>query len=173
MFAANPKKIILSATLTLSFIITSCQGKNIPTEAPEKDLLAKILARGTIVVATDPAYPPQSELIAGATRVANTKCSANEYTSAEIDGYDVATAVEVAKRLGVEACFVTPPWSRIISGRWDGRWDISIGSMGITPERLKVLYFTQPYTAGPSVLFVNKDNTSFSKPGDLSGKRGR
>lgn len=171
MFTNNLKQILISMIVTMSLILTGCAGKNIPTAAPENDLLAKILARGTIVIATDPGYPPQSESVPGATRTANTKCAPNESTANEFTGFDIATAVEIAKRLGVEACFVTPQWSQIISGNWDGRWDISVGSMTITEERLKVLYFSQPYYATPAAVFVHKDNTSFSTPGDLGGKR--
>jgi polar amino acid transport system substrate-binding protein len=173
MLANKLTKVAILYLTVLSIALTSCGGGSAATktQAPANDLLVKILARGTIVVATDPAYPPQSERIAGAKRAANTKCAENEYTAAEFDGYDVASAMEVAKRLGVEACFVTPQWGEIISGSWAGRWDLSSGSMVITPERLKVLYFTQPYAAGFNVIFVHKDNVSFAKPSDLSGKR--
>jgi len=171
MFANKFTKAVVFLTV-LSVALTSCGGASTKTQAPAKnDLLEKILARGTLVVATDPAYPPQSELIAGATRAANTKCAPNEYTAAEFTGFDAAAATEVAKRLGVEACFVTPAWSQLIVGNWDGRWDISAGSMALTPDRLSSLYFTQPYYATPATMFVHKDNVSFSQPSDLSGKR--
>lgn len=67
--------------------------------------------RGTLVVATDPAYPPQSELKPGATCAVNTKCAPTEYTANEFTGFDVDMAVEIARWLGVEPCFVTPPWT--------------------------------------------------------------
>lgn len=139
--------------------------------ASSNNLLDKILARGTLVIATDPGYPPQSQLKEEALRPDNTKCAPTEYTSAELTGFDVEIAVEIANRLGVEPCFVTPPWTQITAGNWDSRWDISIGSMAITPERMELLYFTQPYYATPATLFVHKDNTIFTKPEDLSGKR--
>lgn len=86
-------------------------------------------------------------------------------------GFDVGTAVEIARRLNVEPCFVTPPWTQLTAGNWDDRWDISVGSMAITPERMEVLYFTQPYYATPAALFVHQDNSTFSRAEDLSGKR--
>jgi hypothetical protein len=43
-----------------------------PTSAP--DYLSDILQRGTLVVSTDPAYPPQSELVENTSRPADTKC---------------------------------------------------------------------------------------------------
>lgn len=167
----NLKKMIIPLMISISLMLAGCGKNSVPTSMAANDLLAKILTRGTIVIATDAGYPPQSESVPGATRAANTKCAPNESTANEFTGFDIATAVEIAKRLGVEPCFVTPQWSQIISGNWDGRWDISVGSMTITEERMKALYFSQPYYATPAAFFVHKDNTSFSKPSDLSGKR--
>lgn len=154
-----------------SIVAVGCSKK--PTEMPRvtEDLLDRILARGTLVIATDPAYPPQSELIPGAERFPGSKCTPTEYTRDELTGFDVDTAIEIAQRLGVEPCFVTPPWTQLTAGNWDGRWDISVGSMAITPDRMETLYFTQPYYATPAALFVHIDNQTFKEPKDLSGKR--
>jgi len=158
--------------IATAVLLAGCGGaKPTPEPTPANDLLAKITARGTLVISTDPAYPPQSELIEGATRAADTKCAPTEYTADELTGFDVDTAAEIARRLGVEPCFVTPPWTQLTAGNWDDRWDISVGSMAITPERMEVLYFTQPYYATSAALFVHQDNTTFSQPSDLSGKR--
>jgi len=161
--------VILITVFTLS---GGCSGE-VPTvkTPPASDLLGKIQARGTLIIATDPAYPPQSELIAGASRPADSKCSPTEYTAVELTGFDVETAVAIARHLGVEPCFVTPPWTQLTAGNWDGRWDLSVGSMAITPDRMEALYFTQPYYATPAALFVHRDNTSYVEPADLSGKR--
>ena len=156
----------------VSALLAGCGGAKPALEpTPPNDLLAKITMRGTLVVATDPAYPPQSELRSGATRTTDTKCAPTEYTADEFTGFDVDSAVEIARRLGVEPCFVTPPWTQLTAGNWDDRWDISVGSMAITPERMEMLYFTQPYYATPAALFVHQDNVTFSRPSDLSGKR--
>jgi len=168
------KKIVAGSKLLVLaiLVLVGCSGETDTTElVSSSDLLEKILARGTLVIATDPAYPPQSELIEGSTRAPNSKCAPTEYTAGELTGFDVDTAQEISLRLGVEPCFVTPPWTQLTAGNWDGRWDISVGSMAITPERMELLYFTQPYYATPAALFVHQDNTSFTKPGDLSGKR--
>lgn len=149
------------------------------TEAPAEsgeaaaagDLLADIQARGVLRISTDPAYPPQSELVAEPAPVEGSKCSGEERTAAEFTGFDIETAVEVAKRLGVEPCFVTPDWTLITGGSWAGRWDISVGSMTITPERMEKLYFSQPYYTTPAAFFVHAENSSLATPADLSGKK--
>jgi len=135
------------------------------------DLLADILNRGVLRISTDPAYPPQSELVADAAPPADTKCSGDEKPANQFTGFDIDTAAEIAKRLGVEVCFVTPDWTLITAGGWAGRWDLSIGSMTITPERMEKLYFTQPYYTTPAAFFVHQDNTTFTQPSDLSGKK--
>lgn len=135
------------------------------------DKLDEVLSRGRMIIATDAAYPPNSEQVPGAVRKAGTRCGRSEFTADEFTGYNIAVATEVARRLGVEPCFVTPTRTEIISGSWTDRWDIHIGSMAITQERMKVLRFTQPYYAGPVSLFVNANNTAFHDARDLSGKK--
>jgi len=135
------------------------------------DLLADIMARGVLRISTDPAYPPQSELDPTAQPASDTKFSGDERQALEFKGFDIDVAAEIAKRLGVEPCFVTPDWTLITGGSWSGRWDLSVGSMTITPERMQKLYFSQPYYTTPAAFFVHKDNTTLTQPSDLSGKK--
>ena len=158
---------VLPLMLILSMLLGSCQA----APAPASDKLGEIMARGTLLISTDPAYPPQSELVEDAQRPASTKCTSDQRTSAELRGFDIDVAIEIAKRLGVEPCFTTPDWTLIVAGQWADRWDISVGSMTITPERMENLYFTQPYYTTPAAFFVHKDNTTFTQPSDLSGKK--
>lgn len=160
--------ITISVILIFTWVLAACAPA---TPTPVTNKLDQILARGTLVISTDPAYPPQSQLVEGASRAANTKCTSDQHTANELSGFDIDTAVAVAKALGVEPCFFTPDWTLIIGGKWSDRWDISIGSMSITPERMQVLYFTQPYYTTPAAFFVHKDNTTLKQPSDLSGKK--
>jgi polar amino acid transport system substrate-binding protein len=165
------KKITLALAfiVALSLILAACGGGAAPAEA--KDKLEEITNRGTLIVSSDPAYPPQSELVENATRKADTKCASDQRTVGELTGFDIDTAAEIAKRLGVEVCFVTPDWTLITGGNWADRWDVSVGSMTITPERMDKLYFSQPYYTTPAAFFVHQDNTTFTQPADLSGKK--
>jgi len=137
---------------------------------PSTDKLAQILARGTLILSTDPAYAPQSYRVKGVARLAKTKCAANQLTGNQMAGYDVDTSKLVAQALGVEPCFVTPTWSEQISGHWGDRWDIGFVSMGITRERMTRLYFTQPYSAEAERFFV-RTSSSVESVQQLSGKR--
>ncbi len=122
------------------------------TAAPS-GLLEAIKARGVMKVSTDPNYKPQSFL--------------NDQN--QLDGFDIDVAKEVAKRLGVQVGFETPAWDIIVAGNWGGRWDVSIGSMTITPEREKVLYFSTPYYYTPAQFAVAKDSPIQSVD-EFSGK---
>jgi len=160
----------IALCLTILMILTACAPATVvPT--PQNDKLAEVLVRGTLVVATDADYAPQSKLLENSMPNLNTKCSPTQYTANQMVGFDVDVAVEVARQLGVEPCFVTPPWSQLVGGNWGDNWDIHVGSAAITFDRMKVLYFSQPYYATPTIILIHKDNVTFKKPEDLSGKR--
>lgn len=129
------------------------------------------MARGTLVIATDADYEPQSKLLLNSSPDPNTKCSPTQYTANQMTGFDVDVAIAIARHLGVEPCFVTPPWSQLVAGNWGDNWDIHVGSVAITFDRMRFLYFSQPYYATPTVILVHQDNVTFKKPEDLSGKR--
>ena len=120
------------------------------------DLLAEICSRGVLTVSTDPAYPPQSKYLP----------KEDKY-----EGFDIDVATEIADRLGVDIAWETPSWDVITAGGWNGRWDLSVGSMTITNDRQEVLDFTEPYYYTPAVVVVNADNTDISDLStDLDGK---
>jgi polar amino acid transport system substrate-binding protein len=133
----------------LSMVLSACGGA-----APKQDdLLSQVKARGVLRVSTDPNYAPQSFL--------------NE--KGDLDGFDIEVAKEIAKRMGVKIEFVTPDWDLITSGNWGGRWDLSVGSMTITPDRKKALYFTSPYYYTPA-QFAAPADAGITKAEDFVGK---
>ena len=140
------------------------------TADPAKDKLAQILARGTLVEYFEDDYPPQSIKVKGATRPADTKCADNQLTAAEVTGYDNEVPKLVAKKLGVEACFVEPTWTEVTAGNWGDRWDIAYGSGSINEDRMQRLYMTQPYYAVPNGYFVAK-RSKYRNAADLDGKK--
>src|SRR5512137_211277 len=71
-----------------------------PVSSPQNDKLAEILARGRIIIATDSSYPPNSEVVANASRIAGTRCAPAEYTASQLRGYNVAVAEGIARQLG-------------------------------------------------------------------------
>lgn len=117
------------------------------------EVLDRVTSTKVLTVATDANFAPQSFL--------------NDKN--EMDGFDINIAQEIAKRLGAKAKFITPDWAVITSGHWNGRWDISVGSMAPTKKRSEVLTFPAVYNYSPAVFAVHKD----SKIQDLSGLNGK
>lgn len=89
----------------------------------------------------------------------------------ELAGFDVDVARAFAARLKVALKLATPGWETIVSGRWQGRWDICICSMSPTDERARVLSFPVRYYSSPAVLTVHKDEQHIKSAADISGKR--
>lgn len=156
---------------TGNMLLNACASASFESTTQPIDKLTEILARGTLVIATDADYAPQSRLLTNALPSVGTKCESTQYTADQFTGFDADVAKEVAGRLGVEPCFVTPPWSQLVAGNWGDNWDVHVGSVAITYERMSDLYFSQPYYATPTIILVNKDNTTLKRAEDLSGKR--
>lgn len=142
---------VLTLMLTLAFSVSACGG----SDESANDLLASIEEKGVLTISTDPAYPPQSEL--------------NEDTG-QYEGFDIDVGTEIAKRMGVDITWKDVAWDTITAGNWNGRFDVSVGSMTITPERAEVLHFSPPYYYTPASIAVNKDNTTITTATDLDGK---
>jgi len=156
--------LFVCAALAASLLLAACS-----SPAAATDYLAKIKQRGYITVSTDPNYAPQSVLKQGGTRTAGTKCPSDQFTGGELEGFDIDTALELGKRLGVETCFATPEWDSITAGNWGDRWDISVGSMTITTARQKVLDFTTPYYYTPAQMAAARD-AGITSLDQLAGK---
>ncbi len=142
--------IAAASLLMLTLAATPAAAQDEATEADGH--LARILEAGVIRMSTDPAYPPQSELVNG-----------------EIVGFDIDVGREIATRLGVELTLETPDWALVSAGSWSDRWDFSVGSMTITSTRQDVLDFTQPYYYTPAQMAVHVD-TGISSVDGLAGK---
>ena len=108
-----------------------------------------------MVMSTDAEYPPQSSL----------------NSAGELEGFDIDVGREIAERLGVDIEFVTPGWEVITAGQWNGRWDVSVGSMTPTEARAAVLDFPAVYYYTPAALAVHEDNGTITVPGEASGRR--
>lgn len=119
------------------------------------ETLDRVMSSKTLTLSSDPEYPPQSFL--------NDK--------GEMDGFDVDVAKEIAKRMGVGLKIITPSWDIITAGHWNGRWDISVGSMTPTKDRSKVLDFPAVYYFTPAAFAVHADNKSANSVSDLNGKK--
>ncbi len=123
--------------------------------------LAKIIVdRGYLVVANDPNYAPQSSI--------------NKETG-ELEGFDVDVAKLVGEALGLEIRFENPKWDSVIPGLQAGaetgsKWNVSIGSMTVTPDRAKAVDFTDPYYYAQGQMLVRQGSPKITTIEELKGK---
>ena len=171
--------VLLVAVIALAGILAACGGDEAtteesasPTSAPAIEgsameratailgheptgLAAEIVTAGEVVVANDSNYPPQSYL---------------DPDTNEIVGFDVDVAKGMAEILGLGIKWEHPAWETIPGGLNNGRYDVSIGSMTITPERQETLAFSDPYYYTSGQVFVAKGGTQIAGVEDLAGK---
>lgn len=153
--------VVLAAALAIATACGNAQNQSggststSGTTQPGGDsLLAQVKQRGTLIIATDANYKPQSFRNPDGTWT----------------GFDVDVGREIAKRLGVTPQFAATNFDTVVAGNWSGRWDVNVGSMAITPKRSKVLWFTQPYYFTPASFAVNR-NSAVTTVAGLAGKR--
>ncbi|QRM33044.1 transporter substrate-binding domain-containing protein [Microvirga sp. VF16] len=132
-----------------TFVLTASLGSS----ANAGEVLDKILTAKTLIVAVSPNYPPSSFL--------NDK--------GELVGFDVDVGRLVAEHIGVGVKYEAPAWDIIISGRWQGRWDIVVAAMSPTKERAKIFDFPAIYRYGAYIAAVHRDSKA-TKVQDLDGK---
>ena len=118
------------------------------------DLLARIQARGKIVIATEGDWAPWTY----------------RDDSGEWMGLEIEMGRLIAEGLGVEAEFMMTPWDSILAGVDSGRFDIACNGVGVTEERAQKYSFTEPYVYTEVVLVVRADNEEIQSVDDLAGR---
>jgi polar amino acid transport system substrate-binding protein len=130
--------------------------------------LAKdVVDKGTVVVANDANYPPQSSM---------------DKATGDLVGFDVDVAKKMAEILGLEVKFENPAWETILAGLNQGAYDVSIGSMTSAVDgdkaaneelvnRWSKADFTEPYYYTSGQLFVKKGGEQITDPSQLDGKK--
>jgi len=84
-------------------------------------------------------------------------------------GFEIDVATELAKDMGVKIDFIPTKWSGIIPSLLTGKFDVIIGGMGITEERLEKVDFSDPYDfSGMSIVASRKMAPGFSKIDDFN-----
>ena len=152
------KKRIISAVLALMTVLACLVGggqKQADGPAEEGDLLARIQARGSIIVAMEGTWAPWTY----------------HDESDRLVGYDVEVAQAIADKLGVKVDFVEGEWDGLLAGLDDGRYDIMVNGVGIAPAREEKYNFSSPYAFNRTAVLVRGDYDQIHSMEDLKGKR--
>ncbi|MBY5618751.1 transporter substrate-binding domain-containing protein [Rhizobium leguminosarum] len=137
----------------LTWLALGAVAMTLSTQAQAGATLDRVMEKKAVVVATNSGWPPQSYLD----------------DSNQMVGFDIDVSREIAKRLGVEISFETPDWATLTGGRWQGRYDLGVGSVTPTKPRAQVIDFVGVYYYSPYVYVVHNDNTAKTVT-DLNGK---
>ncbi|MCI8524930.1 MAG: transporter substrate-binding domain-containing protein [Oscillospiraceae bacterium] len=146
------KKRGILMILTILLALAGCAGG---PEAEEGDLLARIQAKGEIVVAMEGTWAPWTY----------------HDESDRLVGYDVDVAKAIAAQLGVEAVFVEGEWDGLLAGLESGRYDLMVNGVSVTAERAEKYDFSAPYAYNRMAVIVSAGDDSIQKMEDLDGKR--
>jgi len=77
-------------------------------------------------------------------------------SSGKLIGFEIDLAAELCKRAKVECEVVAQDWDGIIPGLQQGKYDAIMAAMTINEDRKKVIDFSIPYVADPSVFVAMK-----------------
>ncbi|MCP8896567.1 transporter substrate-binding domain-containing protein [Shinella daejeonensis] len=91
--------------------------------------------------------------------------------SGEPEGFDVDVANLIAEKLGVELEIVDTTSVDRIPNLRSGKVDIIVGTFTGTPERAKVVSFSEPYVTALLAAFAVKTDSGIESAGDLTTKR--
>jgi polar amino acid transport system substrate-binding protein len=105
------------------------------------------------VIGTDSTYPPFEFVDASGT----------------IQGFDIDITKALCAEMKAECSFVSTDWDGIIPALNAKKFDMIVSSMSITPERLKLVDFSNKYYNTPPAIAVPKDSTIT----DVAGLKGK
>jgi polar amino acid transport system substrate-binding protein len=143
--------IFLVATLVMGLFLTGCSA----TQQTGKDeSLGNVKKAGKFIVGLDDAFPPMGFRDEGG----------------NIVGFDIDTANEAAKRLGVEVEFKPIDWGSKEMELKNKNIDMIWNGLTITEERKKNMAFTKPYLENTQIIIV-LEGSSIKAKGDLAGKK--
>lgn len=107
-------------------------------------LPASIKAKGKIVVASIPDYPPAAFLPEGGT---------------ELEGRDIDLAKALAKVMGLRIDIKNVAFAALIPGLLAGKYNIGLAAIGITAEREKTLDMIEYVRSGYTGFMVETDSS--------------
>lgn len=102
-----------------------------------------------LVMATNATFPPY------------------EYKDGDnIVGIDAEIAAAIAEELGMELEIVDTEFGSIVGGVQNGKYDMGMAGMTVTPERQESVNFSDSYANGVQVVIVAEDST-YTSPDDF------
>src|SRR5207247_1565531 len=86
-------------------------------------------------------------------------------------GFEMEIARGIARRLGVRLELVVKAWDMLIPELQRGSFDMAMNGIEDTPERAKLVAFSNPYYVYSQQITVRKNTRGIGRLEDLKGKR--
>jgi len=115
----------------------------------------RVKSAGQLVIGLDDAFPPMGF----------------RDDSGKLVGFDVDTAEEVGKRLGIKIMWQPTEWKGVINSLYAKKFDCIWNGMTITPERQKKVAFSKPYLIDGQIATVRMDEKEIKAFDALGGKK--
>ncbi|NDV18476.1 transporter substrate-binding domain-containing protein [Pseudodesulfovibrio sp. JC047] len=119
------------------------------------DSWERVKNAGQLAVGLDDAFPPMGFRDDNGTLV----------------GFDIETAEEVGKRLGVKIAWHPTEWKGVINSLYAKKYDCIWNGMTITAERQKKVAFSKPYLIDGQIATVRMDEKAIKTFEALEGKK--
>src|SRR3954466_1148629 len=175
MRRATPRAVLTSATLALCLVALSGCGSSNDNKSKSTSSAtsstaaspgtanpavagkgpAKYKSKGTLIVASDPSYPP-IESIGGDGKT--------------IEGMDADLAKALASEMGLKANVTNATFDAIIPGLASGKYDLGMSAFSDTKEREKTVDFVTYFSAGTSFYVKAQGGPTVNTLADLCGK---
>ena len=136
----------------LSVVMSVCMMAGFTTMAAEDNALDRIKERGTLIVATDAAWPPF------------------EYMQGEnVVGADMEVAADIAEELGVDLEIINAAFDSLSMYLENGEADLAIAAITVTEDRQDTMEFSEPYCDTYQYIVVKEDDENVKTINDLAG----
>ena len=153
---------LLAVLMVAVLALSACAKPAAPTAAPQPTqapagsapTAAPAALTGTIVVATDAAFPPMEFVD----------------ENKNIVGFDIDMMDAIAKAMGFEVEYKNTAWDGIFAGLETGDYDAIMSAVTITDERKEKYDFSEPYINAGQAIVVRAEETAIAGLADLSGK---
>ncbi|MGK2931286.1 MAG: basic amino acid ABC transporter substrate-binding protein [Solirubrobacterales bacterium] len=114
---------------------------------------SELITEGTLTVGTDTPYPPF------------------EFGKApDYDGFDIDLVNAIAEEIGVDTEYQDTAFDTIFTDLAQGKFDLVASASTITPDRQKVVNFSDPYYSAQQALLVPEGSTDIATVEDLADK---
>ncbi len=110
---------------------------------------AKTVEKGYLIMATNAEFPPYEYI-----------------ENNEVAGIDAEIAGAIAEKLGLKLKIENMEFDSIITSVKNGKADMGVAGMTVTPERLEEVNFTESYATGVQVVIV-KEGSPITSVDDL------